>query len=200
MDVKLKDWSQQDRQSGRTLAFGLWNGRVSVQVYNSQDMKNKLLRRNLDESEIIMLEKVIAKIMSGSPETKQSIQFTKYDPATKQRSLETVIEFGKDSKQVYHFTVSDVAHQQTYTFVLKARSNMTIGNDPMSEGTVSALKVETLKDWLTSAKFIAPFTVQPIDPSKRGNYGGKSYGGGGYSASAPASTPASGGGDSDLPF
>lgn len=200
MDVKLKDWSQQDRQAGRTLAFGLWNGRVSVQVYNNQDMKNKLFRRNLDESEIIMIEKVIAKIMNGSPETKQSIQFTKYDPATKQRSLESVIEFGKDSKQVYHFTVSDVARQQTYTFALKARSNMTIGSDPMSEGTVSALKVETLKDWLTSAKFCAPFTVQPIDPSKRGNYGGKSYSGGGYSAPATTTSAAPSGGDGDLPF
>ena len=132
MECKLKDWSQQDRQSGRTLAFGLWNTKVSVQVFNSQDMKNKLFRRNLDDAEVIMIEKLINKVMGGAPETKQSIQFTKYDPQTKQRALEAVFEFGKDSKQVYHITVSDAAKQQTYTFTLKARANMTVGNEPMS--------------------------------------------------------------------
>ena len=74
---------------------------------------------------------------------------------------------------------------------------MQLGSEPMSEGNLSAIKVETLKNWLTSAKIVAPFTVQPIDPSKRGGgYGGGYNGGGAPSQSAPSGD----GGDSGLPF
>ena len=145
-DCKLRDWSQQDRQAGRTIAFGLWNGKISIQVYNNQDMKNKLFRRNFDECEILLIEKLINKIMAGSPESKQSIQFQKYDFQSKQFKMEAVFEFGKDSKQVYHLTVTDCAKQQSFTFVIKARATMTMGSEPLNDANLSALKVEALKD------------------------------------------------------
>lgn len=200
-DVRLKDWGQNDRQSGRTLAFGLWNGRISVQVYETQNMKNKLFRRNLQEDEIVLVEKLIAQIVSGSPEQKKSIQFMEYDKNSKQFKLNCVLEMGKDSKQVYHITISDVTKQQTYTFTLKARATMQLGSEPMSEGNLSAIKVETLKNWLTSAKVVAPFTVQPVDPSKRGGGYGGGHGGGYNGGGAPSQPAPSGdGGDGGLPF
>lgn len=200
-DCKLRDWSQQDRQAGRTIAFGLWNGKISIQVYNNQDMKNKLFRRNFDECEILLIEKLINKIMAGSPESKQSIQFQKYDFQSKQFKMEAVFEFGKDSKQVYHVTVTDCVKQQSFTFVIKARATMTMGSEPLNDANLSALKVEALKDWIASAKICAPFTVQPIDPNKqRGGYGNRGGGGGGYQAPAQQAPVGGGDGGGDLPF
>lgn len=194
LDVKVKDFTQRDRQSNRTLGFGLWNGGISVQVYDSQNMKNKMFRKSLSDEEIIMVQKLIAKIVSGAPETKASIQFTKYDPQSKQFKLDSIFEFGKDSKQVYHITVSDVTKQQTFTFQLKARATMTMGNEPLNDANLSAVKVEALKNWITNAQIWAPATVIPFDPNKKGGGGG--YHGGG---SVPVQTTPDVGGDG-IPF
>jgi len=209
LDIKLKDWSMKDRQTNRTLAFGLWNGKISIQVYDSNAMGTKFFRRNLNDEELLLVEKVINKVMAGSPETKCSCQFQKYDFQSKQFKIEAVFSFEKDSKQCYHLSVTDCTKQQTSSFLIKAPSTMTMGSEPLNDSNLSALKVESLKDWITNAKIWAPATVQPIDKSKFGNRGGNGggYGGGnrgGYGGGAPApaaEAPAGGeGGGDSLPF
>lgn len=203
LDVKVKDWVQKDRNSGKTLAFGLWNGRVSIQVYDSANMKNKNFRRNLSEDELVLIEKVINKVIAGSPETKLSCQFQEYDRNSKQFRIKAVIAIEKDSKQVYRMSLTDCDTNQTFTFSLKSPATMTSGNEPLNDGNLSSIKIETLKHWFTSARIWAPATIQPLDPNRRAGGGGYKAGGSGYSAPAGGGAPAPSGVESDsdnLPF
>lgn len=201
LDVKLRDWTQRDRQANRNIAFSLWNGRISINVYNDGNMANKLFRRNINDEELILIGKVIDKVVNGSPETKCSVQFQAYDRQSKQFRAETVFSFEKDSKQLYKISVTDCTKQQTFTFTLKASAAMSMGNEPFSEANLSAIKLESLKEWITSAKIWGPATYVPFDRNKQGNRGGN--GGGNYNRQ-----PSNGGGtaeaavndDDALPF
>ena len=204
LDVKIKDWTQKDRQSNKTIAFGLWNGRISVQVYDSANMRNKMFRRNFSEEELILVERIIAKVIAGSPDTKCSCVFQKYDPQSKQFRVESVFALEKDSKMCYRMTVTDATKQQSHSFLLKAPATMGMGNETLKDDNLSSLKIDALKDWITNAKIWAPATVQPMDPNRFGNRSGGNGGNhGGASTSTQQSQPASasdGGGDSMLPF
>ena len=190
LDIKVKDWTQIDRQSNRTLAFSLWNGRISIQAYDQNNMRNKLFRKNLSDAELVMIGKIIDKVMAGSPETKCSVQFQSYDRNSKQYRIEAVFSMEKDSKQMYKISVTDCIKQQTCTFTLKASATMTTGSEPLNDANLSSLKIETLKDWITGAKIWGPATVVPFDKNRQG-------GGNGGGAPAPAAAPAN---DDDLPF
>lgn len=199
--MKIQGWRQDDRQSKLTLEFGMWNQKVSVQVYESGNFRNKKYNRNLSDCELKLLEKCIAKVAAGSPETKCSCQFHKYDRESRQFRIDSVIAIEKDSKQVYKMSFTDVTKQSTITFALMAPKTVSMGSEPLSEGNLSALKLETLKEWIINSKIWAPFTYQPPRD------GGQRGGGGGYgrpSAPAPApSAPSNDGGGSDpddLPF
>lgn len=194
--IKVNDWKQVDRQANRTLAFNLYNGRVCIQAFDTQNMKNKLFRKSLTDEELEMIEKMITKVVNGSPETKCSIQFQSYDKASKQFRIESVFSFEKDSRQLYKISVTDCIKQQTYTFTLKARATMTMGNEPLNDAHLSSIKVETLKTWFTSAKIWGPATVIPLN-QMRGGSGGSSYKGTG-NGGAPAAAPMND--DESLPF
>ena len=195
--VKLNDWKQSDRQSNRTLAFNLYNGRICIQAFDTQNMKNKLFRKTLTDEELEMIEKMITKVINGSPETKCSVQFQTYDKASKQFRIESVFAFEKDSRQLYKISVTDCTKQQTYTFTLKARATMTMGNEPLNDANLSSIKVETLKAWITSAKIWAPATVIPLNQLRGGN-GGSNYKGTGNGGSTPAAAPSND--DESLPW
>jgi len=190
--VKVQDWKQVDRQANRTLAFNLYNGRVCIQVFDNNNMRNKLFRKSLNEEELVMVSKIIDKVMAGSPETKCSVQFQQYDRNSKQFRIESVYSMEKDSKQMYKISVTDCIKQQTCTFTLKARATMTTGSEPLNDANLSSLKIETLKDWITGAKIWGPATIVPIN---RGQGGG--YNGGGGGAAAPSAPAAD---DESLPF
>ena len=201
--MKIVSWRQDDRQAKLTLEFGIWNSKVSIQAYESGNFRNKKFSRNLSDTELKLFEKMINKVMAGSPETNGSVLLLKYDRDSKQYRTEGVISIEKDSKQVYKLSVTDTTKQQTCTFVLRAPSTVSMGDQPLSESNLSALKMETLKDWIINARIWAPMTYQPPRDGQgggnRGGYGGgqRSQGGGGYSApaeSAPSSDP------EDLPF
>lgn len=201
--MKIVSWRQDDRQAKLTLEFGIWNSKVSIQAYESGNFRNKKFSRNLNDCELKLVEKVIAKVMTGSPETKCSCQFQKYDRDSKQYRTEAVISLEKDSKQVYKISLTDVTKQSTVTFVVKAPATMTMGTDNLSDANLSALKMETLKDWIINARIWAPMTYQPPRDGQgggnRGGYGGgqRSQGGGGYSA---PSEPSLSSDPEDLPF
>ena len=197
--MKVTGWRQEDRQAKKTLEFGMWNGRVTVQAYESGNFRNKSFNHNLSDTELILVEKAIAKVMAGSPESKQSINFSKYDFNSKQFRLNGVFTFEKDSKQLYRITLTDCTTQTTVSFVLKAPATATLGPDPLSDSNLSALKVESLKAWLTSSKIWAPFTFVPQQNGQGGRRGGGNGGqGGGQSYQQPSNPNASD--DSDLPF
>lgn len=196
--IRVKDWTQKDRQTNKVLAFSLWNGNISVQVYDAQNMKNKSFRKNLTDENVVVIEKLFNKVVAASPETKSSIQFTKYDPQSKQFKIDAVFTFEKDSKQCYRITVTDANTQSSNSFVLRASATMTMGSDPLSDANLSAIKLDTLKDWITNAKIWGPATYQPIDRSKFGNRGG--YGGGGSAPVSHAAEAPSDGGGVELPF
>lgn len=203
LDVRVRDWTQKDRQSNQTLAFGLWNGKISIQVYDSNNMSNKMFRRNLADGELVLIEKVINKVVGGSPETKISCQFQKYDPQSHQYRVEAVFAFEKDSKQCYRIHITDCTKNQTYSFTLKESATMTMGNDPLKDDNLSSLKLETLKNWFVNARIWAPATVQPIDKSKfRNGGGGGGYGNRNGGGGAPSNDGAGGygGGGDNLPF
>lgn len=195
--MKITSWRQEDRQSKKTLEVGMWNGRVSVRAYESGNFKNSSFNRNLNDTEVILMEKAIGKVISGSPETKQSISFQKYDFNSKQFRIAAVITIEKDAKQMYRISLTDCQTQVTTSFVLKAPATASFGNEPLDDRNLSALKLESLKDWLTSSRVWAPFTYVP---PKDGQGGGR-RGGGGYGGGAPAAAPAASSNDSDdLPF
>ena len=191
--MKIISWRQDDRQSKKTLEVGMWNGRVSVRAYESGNFRNSSFNRNLVDTEVILLEKAISKVMSGSPETKQSIPFKKYDFNSKQFRVVAVITVEKDAKQLYRISLTDCQTQVTTSFVLKAPATASFGDEPLDDRNLSALKMESLKNWLTSSRIWSPFTYMPPKDGQGGNRRG---GGGGVSeaSSAPAES------DSDLPF
>lgn len=194
--MKIISWRQEDRQSKKTLEVGMWNGRVSVRAYEAGNFKNTSFNRNLNDTEVILLEKAIGKVIAGSPETKQSISFQKYDFNSKQFRIAAVITIEKDAKQLYRISLTDCQTQATTSFVLKAPATATFGNESLDDRNLSALKLESLKDWLTSSRVWAPFTyVPPKDGQGGGRRGGGGYGGGTPSAQ---STPAQD--DEALPF
>lgn len=198
--MKVTSWRQEDRQSKKTLDFNMWNGRVSIQAYESGNLRNKSFNHNLNDTELILVEKAIAKVIAGSPETKQSINFSKYDFNSKQFRLDGVFTIEKDSKQLYRITLTDCKTQNTVSFVLKAPATATLGPDPLSDSNLSSLKLESLKAWLINAKIWAPFTFVPQQNNggRRGGGNGGGNGGGGYSQPSGAAAPS---GDSDdLPF
>ena len=199
--MKVTDWRQEDRQSGKVLSFSIWNAKVRIQVYDRNNMKDKIINKGLSDAELVLVEKNIAKVVSSAPEQKFSIQFQTYDRNSKQFRIEAVLTFEKDSKQIYKITISDAQKNASFTFSLKASATVTTGSEPLSDAMLSALKLETLKDWLTGSKIWAPFTFVPPPANGGGNrgggYGGGNRGGGGYSN--PTSAPMEGG-TGDLPF
>ena len=201
--MKIISWRQDDRQSRTTLEFGMWNGKVSISAYESGNFRNKKFNKNLSDTELKLFEKLMNKVMAGSPETKGSVLLLKYDRDSKQYKTEGVVSLEKDSKQVYKLSVTDTTKQQTCTFALKASSTVSMGDQPLSESNLSALKMETLKDWIINSRIWAPMTyIPPKDGQGGGNRGG-GYGnrqqGGGQSYQAPAqSAPMAD--DENLPF
>lgn len=197
LEIKLPDFKQVDRQSNRTLAFNLYNGRVCIQAFDNNNMKNKLFRKSLNSEELVMISKIIDKVIAGSPETKCSCQFQAYDRNSKQFRIEAVFSMEKDSKQVYKISVTDCAKQQTCTFSLKAPATITTGNEPLNDANLSSLKVEALKDWIMGAKIWGPATVLPLDKVRGGNGG---YRGGNGGAPTGGSSGAPTNDDDALPF
>lgn len=200
--MKIISWRQDDRQSKTTLEIGMWNGKMSVSAYESGNFRNKKFNRNLSDTEVKLFEKLIAKVMAGSPETKGSVLLLKYDRESKQFKTDGVIALEKDSKQVYKISVTDISKQQTCTFALKASSTVSMGDQPLSEANLSSLKMDTLKDWIINSRIWAPFTYQPPRDGQgggRGGYGNRPSNGGGQSYQAPAVSAPSGDSD-DLPF
>jgi len=186
--MRVQDWRQNDRQAGKTLAFTMWNSRVRLQVYDTKNVKDKQFNKSLTEDDLVLIEKYIAKVQAASPEQKFSIQFNSYDRNSKQYRLSEVLTIEKDSKQQYKISVTDCAKNTTFTFTLRSPATVTVGSEPLNDGMLSALKLDTLKDWITGAKIWAPFTFQPM---QNGNGGYRSGNGGGAAVAS---------GDGDLPF
>lgn len=198
LEIKVQDWKQVDRQANRTLAFNLYNGRVCIQAFDNNNMRNKLFRKSLNDAELVMIGKIIDKVIAGSPETKCSCQFQTYDRGSKQFRIESVFSMEKDSKQIYKISVTDCTKQQTCTFSLKASATMTTGSDPLNDANLSSLKIETLKDWILSAKIWGPATVLPLDKTRGGGGGNYHGGNGGGAPAGGSSAPAND--DEALPF
>lgn len=195
--MKITDWRQEDRQSGKTLSFSMWNARVSIQVSDSKNIRDKMFSKNLTDSELVLFQKYLNKITSASPEQKFSLQFQSYDRNSKQFRMSAVVTIEKDSKQQYKITCTDCTKNTTNTFTLRSPATVTTGNEPLNDATLSALKLDTLKNWVSSAWVWAPFTYQPRQNG--GGYGGGSNGG--YKGGGSSSSSGGGSGDDEnLPF
>lgn len=192
--LKIADWRQDDRQSGKTLAISMWNSRAVIQVYDSKDFKNKAFNKSLTDSDLVLFEKYLNKITSASPEQKFSLQFQKYDRNSKQYRMDAVVTLEKDSKQQYRITCTDCVKNTTFTFTLRSPATVTVGNEPLNDAALSAVKLDTLRNWVKGAWIWAPFTFQPRQ-NGGGGYGGGSRGGyqGGGSSGGSSDSD-------DLPF
>lgn len=190
--MKVADWRQDDRQSGKTLSFSMWNSRVSIQVHDSKNIRDKMFNKSLSDSELVLLQRYLNKVTSASPEQKYSIQFQTYDRNSKQYRMSAVMTIEKDSKQQYRISCTDCTKNTTNTFTLRSPATVTTGNEPLNDAALSALKLDTLKNWVASAWTWAPFTFQPRTNTGSGYSGGGNHGG--------SNSGGGSGDDTDLPF
>lgn len=226
LDVHIADWVLRDRQTNNMFILDAYNGSIQVKVRPAEKGAQMLIRRTLSLEKAPIITKVIQKIMAGSPETKIPIKFDTFDKQSKQRRLDWVLTFEKDSKMCYRIHITDAVGGHTHVFAVKGPMDVSVGADVMSDSDRSAIKMHDLIRWIDCALMWAPAYTKPYDPTaakkpwpnKGGNGGGYQHqggygGGGGYQnrggsggeygggngGGAPAPAPAQDD-DSGLPF
>lgn len=208
---KYPTWSISDRQN--KLTASLFNGGVSFAVYprDRNAGRDAIVRISLDKDGggLVGLLDIIDQIGKAPLGQKVPMSRTQFDPATKTRKNLWVITIGKDNDMVYSITLTDCTTQKTVSMPIIASQSITIGNDPPSKSSLSALGMKLFKRWLIRAENNAPLTVDPDRQfgNRGGNGGGRSggqsggYAGGGqpHIPSAPAVSPSMDA-DETMPF
>lgn len=202
LDIYIREFKLENRQSGETVSFKPYGGNIGVTVFG-KERGQMPFKANLSNYTLKMLEKMIEAVRKGSPGHKVVLKKERWNPETKQASIDWMITLSKDDKMVYHLILTNVADGgRQFDFVFRGQFGISIGSDPMSDADKSSVHLDELEDWIQTAKIAKVFTDEKFDPNNRqgGNRGGNNNyqnhgnGGSGYSR------PAEGGGDDGIPF
>lgn len=197
--AKYPSWSISDRQY--KLTAQMFNGILGFSVYprDRNAGRDAIIRINFDKDGAGMTGflDVIDQIAKAPLGQKIPFSRTQFDMATKTRKTMWVITLSKDNDMNYSITLTDCATQKTVTMPITASQSFTIGNEPPSKATLSAMGMRIFKRWLTRADSDVAFTVDPERQFGGGNGNGggnRPQNGGGYSQqprtpSAPAISP-----------
>ena len=151
-----------------SLVFRVWGGSLRIGVVKEKEFK-PIFEKSLAPNKVTMLKSIITKIKHASPGAKFPLVCSTYAKETKSWSIEYVITFLKDDKNVYHIEIQWKGAK--YDCVLKGPGGVAYGSDPLSDADKSAIELETLYDWLTT---IAPIQCvlsnkkREFDPSVNG--------------------------------
>jgi len=184
--------SIQNRQSGETLSIKPFRGNIHITVFTKSGGKPPF-SASMDDFTYNMFRKLIKKVRESAPDTKIPIKAERFDPNTKQFVLDWVITLQKDSKMCYHLILTNCRNNMSFDFLLKGKSGVSIGADPMSEAGKSGVQLDVVEQWLDRTYAMLPWCDEKFDPNNRGGNGGGNAGGGSSAPQQPA--PASSEGD-----
>lgn len=189
----IRPLSIDNRQSGESLSFRVFRGNVQLSVFG-KERGTPPFSASLNDTMYNMLRKLIKKIKDSAPDTKIPMKKEKFDPNTKQWTLEWVIALQKDSKMCYHIVLTNCKNNASFDFLLKGVGGISIGAEPLSDAGKSGIQLDVVEQWLERSYMLAAWSDEKFDPSKaRGGNGGGGNNNGG-------NAPPADGGNEDMPW
>lgn len=128
-----------------TFQMKVWGGALRVGIVKEKEFK-PIFERSLAPDKITIIKHTIQKILKASPNTKIPLVFSAFDREQKKPTIDFVLAFIKDDKNVYHIEMQWKGNK--FDCILKGPYGVSIGSDAMGEAEKSATELETLYDWL----------------------------------------------------
>ena len=165
----------------QSLNFKVFNGRLGISIFEGKGSGRPKFSKSFNVNQKVLLMNVLEQIQAASPDTKRSMTFTKWDPNTKQSSIDYVITVGKDGSLCYYIELSwrDNSGDNAAKFPLRGLRGVSLGSDAPKDADRSANELSSLLYYL---KYQVP-TMEVIsntkwDPNNRGGNNNRGNSGG----------------------